>query len=98
MVHIHGRFFPDESLYGNIFGSDASLSAFCGVSRQNDSDIPRPDVMYEKIAADTMMDPWQQAPVLRLAGMDDQNDVLEAPYVKVLVVLQRMITSLNRYE
>ena len=55
-------FFPDESLYGNIFGSDASLSAFCGVSRQNDSDIPRPDVMYEKIAADTMMDPWQQAP------------------------------------
>ena len=30
--------------------------------RHNESDIPRPDVMYEKIAADTMMDPWQQAP------------------------------------
>ena len=54
--------------------------------------------MYEKIAADTMMDPWQQAPVLRLAGMEDKNDGLDAPYVKVLLVLQRMITSLNRYE
>ena len=36
-------------------------SPFCGVRHENDLDISRPDVMYEKIAADTMMDPWQKS-------------------------------------
>ena len=84
-------------LYGNIFGSNNLVSAFCGVSHENDSDIPRPDVMYEKIAADTMMDPWQQAPnSSRGDGRQKGRLRLDPPYVKVLLALQRMITSLNR--
>lgn len=55
--------------------------------------------MYEKIAADTMMDPWMSKRQFFVSrGWKTKNDGLDAPYVKVLLALQRMITSLNRYE